>query len=470
MLGYVASFLFAIVMQAVSKFSAMNRHKKDKADEKSKERFNRYTSDRMLAGDRSVGNFVEWQGAFLVLFWTNIVVAGAKEVWLGWVYVGIRFLYPVLAYLGGVKQGGAQPLILLATLVLPADVALLVFAFLAPRELLTMEMTCRRFQLLVATNRIWQPLYTIMYPRSHFGLQHGRSTAWKHVFLHKSNQRRAWTKGTARCVLSKAAHADGINAIAAQKSLGPTGNLFATCSFDHTVKLWRKPSALVSDTAPLSTLSGHQNAVWSLAWGPSPSDLYSASFDGTIRRWDVGTSVNTRVLWANADRLLCMVVEEDNVWTGSLTGHMIQWSNASSNPVTGRIQCATPCISSLEKRRHLLYVGGVKHLEIWDDRYLQSPVALLKGHDQAIMAMALYSDAMVMTVSKDGTLKGWDASGSTPTPILDVRVHNAAVRSIAQLHALHVHTKQVTSVDLDECHLYTSSCDSTMTVHEYTLP
>ncbi|RHY01100.1 hypothetical protein DYB36_012819 [Aphanomyces astaci] len=115
MLGYVASFLFAIVMQAVSKFSAMNRHKKDKADEKSKERFNRYTSDTMLAGDRSVGNFVEWQGAFLVLFWTNIVVAGAKEVWLGWVYVGIRFLYPVLAYLGGVKQGGAQPLILLAT-------------------------------------------------------------------------------------------------------------------------------------------------------------------------------------------------------------------------------------------------------------------------------------------------------------------------------------------------------------------
>ncbi|KAF0705139.1 hypothetical protein AaE_014645 [Aphanomyces astaci] len=316
-------------------------------------------------------------------------------------------------------------------LVLPADVALLVFAFLAPRELLTMEMTCRRFQLLVATNRIWQPLYTSMYPRSHFGLQHGRSTAWKHVFLHKSNQRRAWTKGIARCVLSKAAHADGINAIAAQKSLGPTGNLFATCSFDHTVKLWRKPSALVSDTAPLSTLSGHQNAVWSLAWGPSPSDLYSASFDGTIRRWDVGTSVNTRVLWANADRLLCMVVEEDNVWTGSLTGHMIQWSNASSNPVTGRIQCATPCISSLEKRRHLLYVGGVKHLEIWDDRYLQSPVALLKGHDQAIMAMALYSDAMVMTVSKDGTLKGWDASGSNPTPILDVRVHNAAVRSIA---------------------------------------
>ncbi|ETW03154.1 hypothetical protein H310_05573 [Aphanomyces invadans] len=116
MLGYVASFLFAIVMQVFSKLSAMKQHKKDKASGASKERFNRYTSDLMLAGDRSVGNFVEWQGAFLVLFWTNIVAAGAKEVWLGWVYVGIRFAYPILAYLGGIKQSGAQPLIFLATL------------------------------------------------------------------------------------------------------------------------------------------------------------------------------------------------------------------------------------------------------------------------------------------------------------------------------------------------------------------
>ncbi|ETW03156.1 hypothetical protein H310_05575 [Aphanomyces invadans] len=389
-------------------------------------------------------------------------------------------------------------------LVVSADVALVIFGYLAPQELVAMEQTCRRFQLLVVTNRIWKPLYSALYPISRFNLLRGRTT-WKQVFVDKCNQQLGWKKGTARCVLSQIAHTDGINAIAAQKSLGPYANLFATCSFDRTVKVWRKPTTVMSDTATLCTLAGHQNAVWSLAWGPSPSDLYSASFDGTIRRWDVTTAVNTRVLWANADRLLCMVIEHDNVWTGSLTGHLIQWTNSSSNPAIGRIQCVTPCISSLQKYNHLLYVGGVKHLEIWDDRYLVAPVALFKGHEQAIMSMAMFSSDIVMTVSKDGTLKGWDATGSDPTPLLDVRVHSAAVRSIAtcddlvvtssndstvrlwqasskwsqkssvvgcltRLDGLHVHTKQVPSVDMDECHLYTASCDSTMTIHEYTIP
>ncbi|KAF0683255.1 Aste57867_24687 [Aphanomyces stellatus] len=115
MLGYAASFFFAIVMQLSAKIRAVQKFKKDKAAGTTKEKFNRYTSDTMLAGDRSVGNFIEWQGLFLVLFWTNVLVAGAQDVWLGWVYVGSRFLYPILAQLGGIKQGGPMPLIFLAT-------------------------------------------------------------------------------------------------------------------------------------------------------------------------------------------------------------------------------------------------------------------------------------------------------------------------------------------------------------------
>ncbi|KAF0683254.1 Aste57867_24686 [Aphanomyces stellatus] len=380
-------------------------------------------------------------------------------------------------------------------ILLSADVALLVFAFLPPRDLLAVEQTCVRFQSLVAHNRIWQPLYAHLFPQSHFGLQH--SPTWKHVFLHKADQQHAWRQGTARCVLSQVAHSDGINSIAAQKSMGPHANLFATCSFDRTVKVWRKPTTRVFENRALSTLSGHQNAVWSLAWGPSAHELFSASFDGTIRSWDVSAGINTRVLWANADRLLCMAVEANEIWTGSLTGHMIQWDTTASNPVkTERIQCVTPCISSLLKLNHLIYVGGVKHLEVWDERYLDTPVTLLKGHDQAIMSIAAYSESLIMTVSKDGTLKGWDANGLNDIPRVDVRVHKAAVRSIAtcddmvvtssndstvylwqasrslaltRLDDLRVHTKQVPSVDLDECHVYTASCDTTVTIHEYTL-
>ncbi|CAK4700078.1 unnamed protein product, partial [Aphanomyces euteiches] len=97
-------------------------------------------------------------------------------------------------------------------------------------------------------------------------------------------------------------------------------------------------------------------------------------------------------LCANADRLLCMAIEKESVWTGSLTGHLIQWSNASSNTMTGRMQCITPCISALHKHNHLLYVGGVKHVEIWDDRSLHAPLTLLQGHNQAVMDITSFSE------------------------------------------------------------------------------
>ncbi|OQR80660.1 hypothetical protein ACHHYP_17361 [Achlya hypogyna] len=114
-LAYAIAFLFNIGVQVVGRVRAVKAFKKLKDAGATKEKFNRYTSDIMLASDRSVGNFVEWQGIFLSLFWANALVTG-KEVELGYLYVGIRFLYPILAQLGGISQGGARPLILVATL------------------------------------------------------------------------------------------------------------------------------------------------------------------------------------------------------------------------------------------------------------------------------------------------------------------------------------------------------------------
>ncbi|KAH9085251.1 hypothetical protein LEN26_004947 [Aphanomyces euteiches] len=377
------------------------------------------------------------------------------------------------------------------------DIALLIIDYLCPTDLLCTEQTCERFRSLVARNDIWQPLYARLFPLSSLGLQHCQT--WKHVYLYKAGLQHAWKKGSVQCILAQDAHTDAVNYITAQKSAGPFNNLFATCSFDRTIKLWRKPTTRTPYCPPLCTLSGHENAVWSLAWGSNTSELFSASFDGTIRSWDVEMAVCSRELCANADRLLCMAIEKESVWTGSLTGHLIQWSNASSNTMTGRMQCITPCISALHKHNHLLYVGGVKHVEIWDDRSLHAPLTLLQGHNQAVMDITSFSECMVMSVSKDGTLKGWDATGLTSTPLMDVPVHKAAVRSIAtcddlvvtssndstvslwnvvgekqnrslqKLRDFAVHSKQVPSVDIDECHLYTASCDSTMTIHEYTI-
>lgn len=125
-LSYVGTFLFAIIVQTVSKIRAMAQHKANKAQTGSKEFFNRYTDVRILAADRSVGNFVEWMGAFLTLFWLNAFLTGDR-VELGWIYVASRLLYPVLAVNGGISLAGAKPIIFLATV--PGYYVLITYAW-----------------------------------------------------------------------------------------------------------------------------------------------------------------------------------------------------------------------------------------------------------------------------------------------------------------------------------------------------
>jgi hypothetical protein len=108
-----SSFTLNILYQVYCKVKSLKAHLQKKK-EGSKERYNRFTDPMMLPGDRSVGNFVEWQTTFLSLYWCNALLTG-KDMWIGWIYVAIRTAYPYLAHIGGIKESGARSRIFLAT-------------------------------------------------------------------------------------------------------------------------------------------------------------------------------------------------------------------------------------------------------------------------------------------------------------------------------------------------------------------
>ncbi len=60
------------------------------------------------------------------------------------------------------------------------------------------------------------------------------------------------------------------------------GDILATGSYDHTVRLWR-----AADGALLKTLSGHGDYLTDLAFSPSGEMLASSSYDGTVILWEV---------------------------------------------------------------------------------------------------------------------------------------------------------------------------------------
>lgn len=70
---------------------------------------------RLLRADRSLGNFLEYSTLFVSLLWIHTALIGDCEA-IGFSYVFLRALYPILAYAGGITFSGAKPIIYLSTL------------------------------------------------------------------------------------------------------------------------------------------------------------------------------------------------------------------------------------------------------------------------------------------------------------------------------------------------------------------
>ena len=64
-------------------------------------------------------------------------------------------------------------------------------------------------------------------------------------------------------------------------AFSPNGKMLASASWDQTVRLWN-----VNTGRLLHTLTGHTNDIMSVAFSPDGNTLTSASWDGTIRLWN----------------------------------------------------------------------------------------------------------------------------------------------------------------------------------------
>merc|ERR1712232_1534253 len=121
MLAYVGTFVFQLVAQKVGFFRAVARHKNEKKrrldagiTEPPLPPFDLTTDPFTYAGDRCVGNYVEWTPVFLTLVGLNALVADGVGLWTGWVVVAARCVYPILAVYGnGITRKGVRPIIFL---------------------------------------------------------------------------------------------------------------------------------------------------------------------------------------------------------------------------------------------------------------------------------------------------------------------------------------------------------------------
>ena len=86
----------------------------------------------------------------------------------------------------------------------------------------------------------------------------------------------------------------GHNGVIMAVSFSPDGKIIASASFDKTIKLWQ-----VSTGKLITTLEGHQERLWSLRFSPDGKTLASSSYDSTIKLWNVADGTLKKTIFGH---------------------------------------------------------------------------------------------------------------------------------------------------------------------------
>jgi WD40 repeat protein len=217
-------------------------------------------------------------------------------------------------------------------------------------------------------------------------------------------------------------HQDGVNRVA----FSPDGQLLATTSYDNTAKVWDVRSA----TAPQLrlTLKGHEDTIWDVAFSPDGKTLATASWDGTAKLWDIqgrlrhtfiGHQAQVSGLSFSPDgKTLATASWDRTIKLWSVTGRLIRTlsghRDAVNDVVFGR------------DGSWLASASADKTVRIWGlDGTLRQR---LRGHTARVWEVALGPGNTIVSASEDKTLKLWQSDGH----LLDtLRGHRAAVWGVA---------------------------------------
>lgn len=184
-------------------------------------------------------------------------------------------------------------------------------------------------------------------------------------------------------------------------TFSPDGKTLATASYDRTIRLWDVTDP--TRPAPLGRpLTGHTSWVSSAVFSPDGHTLASASDDGTIRLWDVTDPRHPKPLGA------------------PLTGHG-----------------GTAYLLAFSPDGHILASADEDHtVRLWnvDDPARPEAVGALTGHTAAVRSVAFSPDGRTLAAGgDDGTIRLWNMAGrGRPDPVGRVlKGHTGTVHSVA---------------------------------------
>lgn len=193
-------------------------------------------------------------------------------------------------------------------------------------------------------------------------------------------------------------------------TISPDGRSLASASFDETVRVWD-----IATGRSRKTLLGHSARVYSAAFDLTGTRLVTASADRTAIVWDVTTGEPLHILRGHNDNVRCAAFSPDGRWiaSGSWDGTLRLWDAATGKP-SRVFPTGAGWITRLafSPDGQWIVVGGTSgRAEVWDfaaGRRLQS----FEGHIGPILSVSFSPDGWRVASTSNsngvGLVKVWE--------------------------------------------------------------
>ncbi len=222
-----------------------------------------------------------------------------------------------------------------------------------------------------------------------------------------------WDAAKGTRIASLTGHADAVNSAA----FSPDGRRIVTASDDKTARIWDAASG-----AQVALLEGHEGGVTRAAFSPDGRQVMTAANDMTVRFWDAATQTplavlrghgaavqsaafspdGRRMVTASADMTARIWQAATRPWAAALVGSPGPMTRVAFSPDGRRIVTTAilPDTTAL----------------IWDMESGKRTAELV--HDTPVLAAAFSLDGQtVMTASRGGIVRTWDAATGAPVSV-----------------------------------------------------
>ena len=163
----------------------------------------------------------------------------------------------------------------------------------------------------------------------------------------------------------------------------------------------------------LRQITAHDNVIWKIAFTRDGASVATASWDGTVKLWDVATGAEQKRFTVPGEQLHRVAISDRVLAVGTGKGTVVLFDLASGHALGALAGAHSSAVLALafDGAGERLSVGSEDHaISLWDvaSRKIERR---FDAHDGPVTDIAFMSDGKrLLSVSYDPTLKLWDAA------------------------------------------------------------